>query len=168
MLDAVAEFKPLYNFGRAVLSVKPAPFLLGGEHQLVRHGKGGLSAEAAFGLLGSMPNCGKSAFNGIRGSDVFPMLGREVAEGQQIVAILDQAFYDALVFHTVSFDEEVEGGFSNGLGLGHPDIFQVSLGLRLHGLWHWIQHIRRLVDLLPGSRNAVSMRGQHRWTRVLP
>lgn len=37
MLDAVAEFNPLDDFGQAVLPVEFAPFLLGGQHQLVGH-----------------------------------------------------------------------------------------------------------------------------------
>lgn len=112
-----------------VLAVEFTPFLLAGQHQLARHGQGGLSAVAALGPLGSTPDRGKSAYDGVRGASVFSMFGGEVIEGQKIVAILDQAFCGAVVFHAIRFNEEIEGGFGIGLGLGHPGIFQLSLGL---------------------------------------
>ena len=37
MLDAVAEFNPLDDFGQAVLTIEFAPFLPGRQHQLVGH-----------------------------------------------------------------------------------------------------------------------------------
>ena len=92
MLDPVAEFNPLDDFGQAVLAVELAPFLPGREQQLVRHGQRGLSAEAALGLGGPMPDGGESALDRVRGSDVFPVLGREVIERQQLGAVLGQAF----------------------------------------------------------------------------
>ena len=80
MLDPVAERTPLDDVGQAVLAVEFAPFLLGRQHQLVRHGQRGLSAEAAFGFSGRVPDGGKSALDWVRGSDVLPVLGREVVE----------------------------------------------------------------------------------------
>ncbi len=56
MLDPVAELNPLNDLGQAVLAVKSAPFFLDRQHQLVGHGQRRLSAEAAFGLGGSVAN----------------------------------------------------------------------------------------------------------------
>ena len=78
MLDPVAELNPLDDVGQAVLAVEFAPFLLGRQHQLVCHGQRGLSAEAAPGFGGRVPDGGESALDWVRGSDVFPVLGREV------------------------------------------------------------------------------------------
>ena len=61
MLDSVAELNPFDDFGQAVLPVEFAPFLLGGQHQLVGHGQGRLAAEATFGLGGSVPDGGEGA-----------------------------------------------------------------------------------------------------------
>ena len=47
LLDAVAEFNPRDDLWQAVLPVEFAPFLLGGQHQLVGHRQCRLSAEAA-------------------------------------------------------------------------------------------------------------------------
>ena len=92
MLDPVAEFNPLDDFGQAVLTVEFAPFLLGRQHQLVGHRQRRLAAEAAFGLGGSVPDGGKGALDGVRCADVLPVLGWKVVERQQIGAVLGQAF----------------------------------------------------------------------------
>ena len=132
MLDPVAELNPLDDFGQAVLPVEFAPFLLGRQHQLVGHRQRRLAAEAAFGLGGSVPDGGEGAFDRVRRSDVLPVLGREVVEGEQISAVLGQAFDGTVIFHAVSLDEEIEGGIGPGLGFRHPDVFQMRLGLGLH------------------------------------
>jgi len=89
----VAELNPLDDLGEGVLTIEPAPFLLGGQQQLMGHGQCGLAAGAAFGLGGSMPDGGKSALDRVRGSDVLPVLGREVVKRQQVGAVLGQAFH---------------------------------------------------------------------------
>ena len=63
MLDAVAEFNPLDDLWQAVLTIEFTPFLFGGQHQLMRHGQRRLSAEAALGLGGAMPDGGESTFD---------------------------------------------------------------------------------------------------------
>jgi hypothetical protein len=60
------------------------------------------------------------------------VLGREVVEGEQVSAVLGQAFSRPVVFHAVSLDEEIERGGGLGLRFGHPDIFEMRLGLRRH------------------------------------
>ena len=57
-----------------------------------------------------MPDRGKGAFDRVRRPDMFPMLGGEVVVGEQVGAVLGQAFRRAVVFHSVSLDEEIEGG----------------------------------------------------------
>lgn len=90
-----------------------------------------LSAEAALGLGGPMPDGGECALDRVRCPDVFPMLGGEVVEGEQVGAVLAQAFHRPVIFHAVSLDEEVEGDICLGFGFGHPDFLQVRLGLGL-------------------------------------
>jgi hypothetical protein len=119
VLDPVAEFNPFDDFGQAILSVEFAPFLLGGQHQLVGHRQRCLAAEAAFGFCGSVADGGEGTFDGIRRPDVLPMLSREVVKGEQIGPVLGQAFGRPVVFHAVSLDEEVEGGVGLGLRFGH-------------------------------------------------
>ena len=63
MLDPVVEFNPLDDLGQPVLAVEFAPFLPGRQHQLVRHGQRRLSAEAALGFGGRVPDGGEGALD---------------------------------------------------------------------------------------------------------
>jgi len=152
VLDPVAEFNPLDDFGQAVLPIEFASIFLGREHQLVRHGQRGLSAEASLGFDGSVPDRGESALDRVRGADMFPVLGREVVKRQQVGAVLGQALHRPVILRAVGFGEEIEGSVGGSLGFGHPYVFQVRLGFRLHRFRHGVQNIRRLVD--PAALNA--------------
>src|SRR5580704_6326411 len=65
---------------------------------------------------------------------MLPVLSREVVEGKQRVAILDQALDSLVVFDAPGFDEGVERGECILLGLGHPNLLERTLGLRLLAL----------------------------------
>ena len=55
------------------------------------------------------------------------MFSREVEEGEQRVAILDQALHRTFVFDEVFLDEDVDRGFSFGPVWGQIDVPQVVL-----------------------------------------
>src|ERR1700719_3436108 len=109
---------------------------------------------------------------------MLPVLSREVVEGKQRVAILDQALDSLVVFDAPGFDEGVERGEFILLGLGHPDLLERTLGLRLLALGQLVQDIGGLVhptalaacpwphllDRLPEAEGAVGDRelGFHR------
>src|ERR1700719_3932734 len=76
---------------------------------------------------------------------MLPVLSREVVEGKQRVAILDQALDSLVVFDAPGFDEGVERGECILLGLGHPDLLERTLGLRLLALGQLVQDIGGLV-----------------------
>src|ERR1700681_5018566 len=76
---------------------------------------------------------------------MLPVLSREVVEGKQHVAILDQALDSLVVFDAPSFDEGVERGECLLLGLGHPNLLERTLGLRLLALGQLVQDIGGLV-----------------------
>jgi hypothetical protein len=69
------------------------------------------------------------------------MLGREVVEGEQRVAIPDQAFNRLVVFDATDLDESVEGGKRILLGLGHPDFLQRPLGFRLLAVRQFVEDV---------------------------
>ena len=58
-----------------------------------------LTAKAAFGLGGPEAHGRKGAFNGIGGANVLPVLGREVVDGEQHVAVLGQAGHRQIIQH---------------------------------------------------------------------
>src|SRR3984893_5431310 len=109
---------------------------------------------------------------------MLPVLSWEVVEGKQRVAILDQALDSLVVFDAPGFDEGVECGECNLLGLGHPNLLERTLGLRLLALGQLVQDIGGLVhptalaacprphllDRLPEAEGAVGDRelGSHR------
>src|SRR3981081_2017770 len=109
---------------------------------------------------------------------MLPVLSREVVEGKQRVAILDQALDSLVVFDAPGFDEGVERGECILLGLGHPDLLERTLGLRLLALGQLVQDIGGLVhptalaacprphllDRLPEAEGAAGDRelGSHR------
>src|SRR5712671_6741122 len=76
---------------------------------------------------------------------MLPVLSREVVEGKQRVAILDQALDSLVVFDAPSFDEGVERGECILLGLGHPNLLERTLGLRLLALGQLVQDSGGLV-----------------------
>src|SRR4029077_6714237 len=51
------------------------------------------------------------------------MLGGEIVEGEQHLAVLGQAFDRLVVLRAVDFCECIEGGLGVRPGLGHPQMF---------------------------------------------
>ncbi len=66
------------------------------------------------------------------------MFGGEIVEREQNVSVFGQFRDGFLVFHAVSFDEDIEGSICFGLRLGLPYVMQVAPGFGLHGFGHGI------------------------------
>ena len=73
------------------------------------------------------------------------MLGREVVEGEQRLAVLLQALGRLVVLDLVALDERVECGFGVGLRLRHPDLLQSPLGLPLLAYGEFVEDVGGLV-----------------------
>src|SRR5262249_24132300 len=113
---------------------------------------------------------------------MLPVLGGEVVESQQRVAILDQAFDRLVVFDGPGFDEGVERRKRILLGLGHPDLLERSLGFRVLALRQLVQDVGGLVapaalaaglrphllDRLPEAKRAVGDRELGRYRKPAP
>src|SRR5262245_15645662 len=103
---------------------------------------------------------------------MFPVLGREVVEGEQGIAIFDQALDRLVVFYAPDFDEGVERRQRVALGLSHPDLLQRPLRLGVLGVGQLVEDVGRLVhpaalpaglrphflDRLPEAERAVGNR----------
>lgn len=59
------------------------------------------------------------------------MLGWKIVEGEQLLAILDQAFGGLGIFCLEGFNEQIKGLMRILAGLGLPDVVQHLLGLGL-------------------------------------
>ena len=83
-----------------------------------------------------------------------PMLGREVVEGQQLGAVLDQAFGGLWVFRLEGFDEQIKCVMRVLSRFRLPNVMQHFRGLGLGRLGQAIQHVAGLVNptaLLTGA-----------------
>src|SRR5689334_24714455 len=108
-----------------------------------------------------MPHGGECAFNRVGGPQVLPMLRREVVKRQQRLAVLRQATHRLVVLDGVGLDKGIESGVGVVLRLGHPDVLQRALGLRLLALRQPIEHIGHLVH--PSSADRGSWATPPRW-----
>ena len=73
--------------------------------------------KTSLGAHGSVAHRREHAFDDVARAQMLPVLGREVVESEQRIAILDQAFDRLVVFNAPGFDEGVER---------HERIFLVS------------------------------------------
>ena len=76
---------------------------------------------------------------------VLPVLGGEIVEGEQHVAVLGQAFDRLVVLRAVDFRECIEGGLGVRPGLGHPDVLERPLGFALQTLRQPVEDVGGLV-----------------------
>ena len=65
------------------------------------------------------------------------------------IAVFGQAFHRAVLFHAVSLNEDIERGVGLCLRLGHPDVFQMCLGLGRERLGRGVHAIGGLVNPAP-------------------
>ena len=140
------------HLGQQVFALEAAPSLRRGGDQLENHHLGGLLRQRSLGAEGPVPHGGEHAFDGIRGPDVIPVLGGEIVEGEQRVAVLGQALHRLGVLGRVLLHKYVQGGLRRGPIRRHPDLPQVLLHRRLHGLGNLVQHVGGLVHCADRSR----------------
>jgi len=80
-----------------------------------------------FAQMVRLAHRGERAFDRIRAPQVLPMLGWEVVEGEQRIAILGQAFDRLVVFRSVALRESVESCDGLVLRFGHALTHAVSV-----------------------------------------
>ena len=89
------------------------------------------------------------------------MLGREIIECQQFIAVPEQAFGGIRVFRLEGVDEQIERGMCILAGLGLPYVMQHFLRLGLGSLGEIVQDIAGFVHpapLLAGCRKNLFQR----------
>ena len=131
-LEPVGELHTQDKFWQLGVTIETTPAFLRALDQLEDHGERGLVREAAFRSDGAVAHGGERALDRVGRPQVFPMLGREVVECQQRVAILAQAVGSLLVLERVALDEGVERGSAAAL----VSAIQISCSARLaFGCW---------------------------------
>ena len=94
----------------------------------------------------SQTNGGERRFDRVGCSQVCPVRGREVVEGEQHVTVLPQALARGRILGVVLGQEVIEGVVGILASLRLPDVVKIALGPRLHALRQLAQHIARLVE----------------------
>lgn len=89
--------------------IQPAPVLLGLLGQLVYHRERGDPGAASLGTRRTQSDGGECRLNGVGRSQVDPVLGREIIEGEQVVLVLLQAFTCPRVFGLVVGQKRIIG-----------------------------------------------------------
>jgi hypothetical protein len=84
-----ANFTPEDDFRKLIVTIAATPTFLGGFGELEDHGERGLIRKRS--AHGSVAHGRERAFDGARRPQMFPVLGREVVEGEERIAILDEA-----------------------------------------------------------------------------
>src|SRR6266702_7202194 len=90
-LDSVGELYTEDNFRQLVMAAQTIPTFLCGLCQLVDHSESGLVGKTSPRSDGSMPDGGEGALNRVCRTQMFPVLGRKVVEGEQRFTILAEA-----------------------------------------------------------------------------
>ena len=91
-LDSIAELYTEDDFRQLVVAIEATPTSFGSLGEFEDHGERGLVRETSFGAHGAVVHRGERTFDDVRGAEMLPVLGREVVEGEQRIALLDQAF----------------------------------------------------------------------------
>src|SRR5215470_10480235 len=133
-LEPIGEFHTENQFWQLVVAVEASPSFLRSFNKLEDHGERGAVRQAALRPDRAVAHGCERAFDRVRGSQVLPVLGGEVVESQQRIAILGQAFGGFLVLDLVALDESIECSLSVSLRLGDPDLLQRAFGLGLLAL----------------------------------
>jgi hypothetical protein len=103
--DSVGELYTEDDFGQLVVAIEATPASLGGFAELEDHGERGLVRETSLRAHGAVTHGRERAFDDVGCAQMLPMLGGEVVENEQRVAILGQTLDRLVVFDGPSFDE---------------------------------------------------------------
>ncbi len=106
-----------------------------------------------------MPDRGEDGLDWVRGAQMIPVLGREIEEGEQGVAVPGQALGRLGVLGPVLLDEARDRRLGCRPGRRHGDLPDVGLHGALKGLRHLVEEVGGLVQPTPlvagGGQNLV-------------
>jgi hypothetical protein len=86
--DSVGELYTEDDFGQLVVAIEATPASLGGFAELEDHGERGLVGKTSLGTHRAVADCCERTFDGGGRARMFPVLSREIVEGEQRLAIL--------------------------------------------------------------------------------
>ena len=81
-LDSVEELFTQDDFRQLVVTIEATPAFFGGLGELEDHRERGLIRKTSLRAHGAVTHGGERAFDNVGRAQMFPVLGREVVEGQ--------------------------------------------------------------------------------------
>ena len=130
--DSVAEFYTADDLRQLILSSQRSPVFRRRHDQLENHEPRRVLRERTFHAHRAMPNRRKGAFNRIRCPQMRPMLGREIEERQQCVAVPEKAIDGLVVLWRVFLGEGRHRGVGDSAVFGEPDFAQIPMRVGLN------------------------------------
>ena len=128
--NAVDELCSFDDLQDELMLVEPSPMLLRGLGEFEDHRQGSSAGAAALGSFRAVSNGREGRFDRVGGSDVDPVLGGEVVEGEQYIFVIAQAGAGSWKLWFVQLEEVITGFMSVLLRLGHVHVVDHLLGLR--------------------------------------
>lgn len=153
--DAVLECNALNDLGQLVFSFEFSPGFGGCGDEFEDHKPGGVLRQRPLGSGRPVAHRGEHALDRIGRPQMVPMLGREIVEGQQRVAVFDQAGNRLVAFRALFLDERGNRRLCRRAIRRGPDFAQIGLDRWLQNLRHLVQHVGRFVH----SAALVTRRG---------
>jgi hypothetical protein len=161
--DSVAECYTSDELRQLILSLEAPPAFRRRYDELEDHEPRRVLRERAFHANRAMPDRCKGAFDRVRRAQMRPVLGGEIEERQQRVAILEQAIDGFVVFGRVFLGEDRHRGFGRSAVLGKPDFAQIPMRIGLNRLRQLVEDVQGLVLPTP----LMTRRGE-RFVQSLP
>ena len=132
--NAVDKLHSLDNLHDELMLVESSPVFLRRIGKFENHRQSSSTGTAAFGSLRAVADGRESRFDRVGGSDVDPVLGGEVVEGEQHIFVIAQTGAGSWELWFVQLEEVITGFKSVILRLGHVHVVDHLLGLRLDPL----------------------------------
>lgn len=133
------------DFVDQFMAVEAPPFPFAFAAQFVDQGEGGGTRAAPFGLVGTVPDHGKTRFDRVGRAQMDPVGRGEVIKAQQLRVIFLQARRRFGILVGVGFAEVGEGLLGRGAGRCQVDLLKEVLGVWLQFLGQLVEHVGRLM-----------------------
>ena len=114
--------------------------------ELEHHRQAGHTAAVALGPPVTQSHRRERALDRVGRPQMPPVLGREVVERQQHVAVFGQTCHGLRELRLVVRRKVIERRVRILSRRRHPDLVQLGLGPGLHPLGHFVQYVDRIVD----------------------
>ncbi|QDS93895.1 hypothetical protein FF011L_26710 [Roseimaritima multifibrata] len=130
-----------------MVAVQESPFLEAGFCKFEHHREACTPSAVPLGFAMTHAGCRNRGFEWVSRSQVAPMLGCEILEHQQNVAVFSQALASGSGLGSEFFNRDFKCSVGVLVRFGLPDLKQAPFALALNALGHLLENIGRFVEL---------------------